>query len=1504
MNKQRRRSNRKGVSVTRQRWARRNRHVSRRLRAERLEDRRLLTGAVGGEAFNAFHNYIVPEDVNGDFYLSPRDALSVISDLNNGGSRTLAQDGTEVTNGKVDTNGDGVLSPRDALTVIGALNDAEGNGNGVIKVVGLTLEVQDADGNPLPDGRVRSGEDFRLQMSVQDLRDGGTGVFAAYMDMAYSSQLDVGGTLTDLVPDYSSGPDLLTELFTIGGTDPSAFVDADGDPAGRPDGFDDVWVKTETYENGDPVGHPWRWFDSSAGTIEDVDGDLKPDELDEVGAILDFGLTSDNLGNAIYPMLYATLTADLQFDYPGLLTFQGEKADLDPSSEILFLNDPGAGDVPADAIDFNTATVEIYKPVYARDVSEEVLEDTSVTITLDAALDRLSTGSLALQGFTQPANGSVELDGGQLVYTPDVDYNNDSLTPDTFTYTMTDGLGNTDSATVSVTVTAVNDDPIANPDSETVDEDPAVPYTFDVLANDAPGPETAEDEVDQELTLVSVGTSGQTLEGGTVSIDGNTVRYTPPANFPIGQPSGVDTFTYTVQDDEGGTDVGTVTVTVVNTNDAPIAVDDSFGEDPQILEDLAGESFVELDVLQNDETGVDPVAETATFTVIEVGGALNGTGDGIVDVGLTQNGGQVSIAGSVVRYTPADDFFGTDTFVYQMSDRDDGTGLTDFATVTVQVTSVNDPPTAQDAFLEADEREDGDPPTELDVLTGLTTPGPDNEATELGDEVFVNAILSGPSEGTLEILPGGKLLSYTPEVGFEGTDVFTYTVVDSFGAVSNVATATIEVEPLTLPRARDDRNVAVVEDTPTEIEVLSNDELNVDATLSEFIIVQQPEHGTATVTAGNTILYTPDGDYFGPDVLVYQIDDTGDDSIPDTATVTINVTPVNDLPVANDDDFEFDEDETQTLSVLGNDTTGADNEIEDIFIHDIVDGPDFGTLAVIDGGTRFQYVPDANFYGTDTFTYLISDEQGGISVEPATVTLTVNNTNDDPTASDKSFTVLEDSDGSDAANQFDVTDGDLPGAPGPYSDDDGDSITLVNVGSVDGDGVFQEGVTNNGGAVAIVGGIVQYTPVTHDFGTDSFSYTIEDEFGARDSAAITVTITEVNDPPTVEDELLMALKDFENQELDVLANDSVTPDEGTGEVLTIKELVGQGPDGVLDTAHGSARVSDDGLKVIYTPDPGFETVGGDFDSFNYIVQDGRGGETEGQAQIDVIDAVPSDISGVVYVDANADGIQQPNELTLAGVEVTLSGVNIRGAMVDMTVQTDGQGVFMFPGILPSAEDSTQGYSITAQTPEYMNDGLESIIDSTADEDYNPGLAQNDLFSGIQLGVWGAGDRSAQNYAFGESGLASGFIKLTQYLASHRNGLMLATDGDGDTFWFSMVEGWEGVESVQFTFDSIPAANSSDNSGLAGATLTVNGQTRRLSYFTHYDFAGDPRDGGVVVFLKGSAADFGFQLASGGADASGEGEMAGEADELEMLAAGDAGQYQQGVDAVFGSGDWA
>ena len=240
----------------------------------------------------------------------------------------------------------------------------------------------------------------------------------------------------------------------------------------------------------------------------------------------------------------------------------------------------------------------------------------------------------------------------EVEYTPAGNYNG----PDSFTFVADDGNGGTDTATISITVTAVNDKPDAvNDPTNAVAED--TPTTLDVLANDT-------DPEGDALDIVA-NTDGRK---GTVNIlgGGTSVRYIPGANQ-----TGTDTFTYTIEDPSGATDTATVTVQISPQNDPPNAVDDptnGFLEDVTTL----------IDPLANDS---DPEGDP-----FEITDAADGA------KGVTT----IVAGGTDISYDPSPNANGTDSFTYTI---DDGNGGTDTATVTVQITSVNDAPSGANATI-------------------------------------------------------------------------------------------------------------------------------------------------------------------------------------------------------------------------------------------------------------------------------------------------------------------------------------------------------------------------------------------------------------------------------------------------------------------------------------------------------------------------------------------------------------------------------------------------------------------------------------------------------------------------------------------------------------------------------------------------------------------------------------------------------------------------------------
>ncbi|MEO1524730.1 MAG: Ig-like domain-containing protein, partial [Planctomycetota bacterium] len=340
--------------------------------------------------------------------------------------------------------------------------------------------------------------------------------------------------------------------------------------------------------------------------------------------------------------------------------------------------------------------------------------------------------------------GTVTLDSGNVQFTPDADFNGSTE----FTYVAGNSTGAQETATVTVTVTAVNDPPTGVADSFTVVEGSAA-TRLDVLSNDSIAPDTVE-----TLTV----TAAQSTTGATVSVssDSLAVDYTPATGF-----TGTDTFTYTVSD---GTETVTVTSTVtVNTaNDPPTAVDDAFTIDEDTSED-------EYDVLGNDTRDAD----NESFVIDSVGTPSQG------------GSARISADGLQFFYTPAPNFFGTETVSYSI--RDTGGGLAT-GNVTFTVSAVNDlPPTLSPTRTVV--RGSGE------SLVLSLSDLPDN--VDGSSETLTLTNLGTPTAGgTARIDSDGNILYTPPSDTFTGTDTITYSVSDGSGTDSN-GTITVNVEDFT-----------------------------------------------------------------------------------------------------------------------------------------------------------------------------------------------------------------------------------------------------------------------------------------------------------------------------------------------------------------------------------------------------------------------------------------------------------------------------------------------------------------------------------------------------------------------------------------------------------------------------------------------------------------------------------------------------------------------------------
>ncbi len=404
------------------------------------------------------------------------------------------------------------------------------------------------------------------------------------------------------------------------------------------------------------------------------------------------------------------------------------------SNAIIYTPNPGY--VGKDAFSYTisdgkltgsaTVSVTVNGPPVAVSDSAATAQEVSVTIGVLGNDSDPNGDNLNLTAVGPAANGTTGISGSSASYTPNPGF----FGSDVFTYTVSDGrLGH--GAVVTVTV---NGAPVAVNDVATTTEE--LPVLIPVLANDT-------DPENDPLTIFALNPAGN----GAVTISDTRVLYTPGPDF-----VGIDTFIYQMTDGHLVRS-GRVTVTVLNQNDPPTAVNDTgiTNEDTPLL----------LDVLTND---TDPDGDTLSLSA--VGPAGNG---------------QTALSGSTVSYTPTLNFNGIDVFTYTITDG----SLFDTATVTMIVNPVNDdPPVAVADVITTPV----DTPVNIAVLANDTDP--DNDLLSV---VTVGAAITG----TTSFFSGSTTISYFPASGFSGIDVFTYTITDGTLFDTGVVTVGVGVISIT-----------------------------------------------------------------------------------------------------------------------------------------------------------------------------------------------------------------------------------------------------------------------------------------------------------------------------------------------------------------------------------------------------------------------------------------------------------------------------------------------------------------------------------------------------------------------------------------------------------------------------------------------------------------------------------------------------------------------------------
>ncbi len=668
-------------------------------------------------------------------------------------------------------------------------------------------------------------------------------------------------------------------------------------------------------------------------------------------------------------------------------------------------------------------------------------------------------------------NGAFDLDPVTGVLTVANSSELDFETTPTFnlTVTVTDAGGRFDTATITVNLNDINDAPVINDATFSVDENSANGTAVGSV------PVTDPDAGDSHVYSIPVGNTG-----GAFAIDnaGNiTVANSAALNFET-----TPVFTLTVQvRDQGGTgiiDTATITVNLNDINDAPVINDATFSVDENSANGTAVGSVPVTDPDAGD-------SHVYSIPVGNTGGAF-----------AIDNAGNITVANSAAL-----NFETTPVFTLTVQVRDQGgTGIIDTATITVNLNDINDAPVINDATFSVDEN------SANGTAVG-SVPVTDPDA---GDS-HVYSIPVGNTGGAFAIDNAGNItVANSAALNFETTPVFTLTVqVRDQGGTGIIDTATITVN------LNDINDAPVINDA-----TFSVDENSANGTAVGSVPVTDPDAGDShvySIPVGNT------GGAFAIDnagnitvansaalnfettpvfTLTVQVRDQGGTGIIDTATITVNLNDINDAPVINDATFSVDENSANGTAVGSVPVT--DPDAGDSHVYSIPVGNTGGAFAIDNAGNITVANSAAlNFETTPVFTLTVQvRDQGGTGIiDTATITVNLNDINDAPVINDATFSVDENSANGTAVGSVPVTDPDA-----------GDSH------------VYSIPVGNTGGAFAIdnAGNITVANSAALNFETTPvFTLTVQvrDQGGTGiiDTATITVNLNDINDAPVIND---------------------------------------------------------------------------------------------------------------------------------------------------------------------------------------------------------------------------------------------------------------------------------------------------------------------------------------------------------------------------------------------------
>ncbi len=443
-------------------------------------------------------------------------------------------------------------------------------------------------------------------------------------------------------------------------------------------------------------------------------------------------------------------------------------------------------------------------------------------------------------------------------------------------------------------------------------------------------------DADNDLIIYTI---SEASNGGTLVLDNSTVTYTPAKDF-----NGTETFTYYGNDGQKISNVATVTITVNPIGDAPEVNDVTFTEN----EDTPSTNVLPV---------IDP-DENEEFTFILESLPENGT----ASIGTNSDN-----SAGFITYTPNLNWNGTEQFTYKVKDKSNL--FSNIASITLNILPIDDPVIAND----------------INVYTAVNaTKNIVLNATDVDNDELTYTIVDNPTNGSASI--SGNIVTYAPNLDWNGTDSFTYKVNDGTSE-SNSATVTIIVNNNGTVPVANDISIATDEDVAIQFSLDASD---VDNDALIYSINTNPSNGSVVINDSESglVTYTPNENWNGQDSFTYKANDGGQDS--NVAQVIVTVNAVNDAPITEDINEEMDENRTSNR-MIGIELIGSDVDNDEIeFI--LESTPENGAASISE--STLSYIPNKDWNGTESFSYKASD--GNLFSEVSDINIIVNPVNDAP----------------------------------------------------------------------------------------------------------------------------------------------------------------------------------------------------------------------------------------------------------------------------------------------------------------------------------------------------------------------------------------------------------------------------------------------------------------------------------------------------------------------------